>query len=45
MAYREYCQSGRELRNEDTFRKLQAYLEPAFLQNLLDNYVRKDFLA
>ena len=45
MAYREYCQPGRELRNEDTFRKLQAYLEPAFLQNILENYVRKDFLA
>ena len=45
MAYREYCQPGREIRNEDTFRKLKAYLEPAFLQNLLDNYVRKDFLA
>ena len=45
MAYREYCQPGRELRNEDTFRKLQAYLEPGFLQNLLGNYVRKDFLA
>ncbi len=45
MALWEYCQPGRELRNEDTFRKLQAYLEPAFLQNLLDNYVRKDFLA
>ena len=45
MAYREYCQPGRELRNEDTFRKLQAYLEPQFLQNLLDHYVRKDFLA
>ena len=45
MAYREYCQPGRELRNEDTFRKLQAYLEPAFLRNLLENYVRKDFLA
>ena len=45
MAYREYCQPGRELRNEDTFRKLKAYLEPAFLQNLLDNYVRKDFLT
>ena len=44
MAYREYCQPGRELRNEDTFRKLKAYLEPGFLQNLLDNYVRKDFL-
>ena len=45
MAYREYCQPGRELRNEDTFVKIKTYLEPAFLQNLLDNYVRKDFLA
>ena len=45
MAYREYCQPGRELRNEDTFRKLKAYLEPDFLQNILENYVRKDFLA
>lgn len=45
MAYREYCQSGRELRNDDTFAKLKAYMEPAFLQNLLDHYVRKDFLA
>ena len=45
MAYREYCQPDRELRNEDTFKKLKAYLSPAFLQNLLDNYVRKDFLA
>ena len=45
MAYREYCQPGRELRNEDTFKKLQAYLEPAFLRNILENYVRKDFLA
>ena len=45
MAYREYCQPGRELRNEDTFRKLKAYLEPTFLQNILENYVRKDFLA
>ena len=45
MAYREYCQPGRQLRNEDTFLKIKAYLEPAYLQNLLDNYVRKDFLA
>ena len=45
MAYREYCQPGRELRNEDTFRKLKDYLEPAFLRNILENYVRKDFLA
>lgn len=45
MAYREYCQPGRQLRNEETFVKIKAYLEPAFLQNLLDHYVRKDFLA
>lgn len=45
MAYREYCQPDRALRNEDTFRKLQAYLQPEFLKNLLENYVRKDFLA
>lgn len=45
MAYREYCQPGRQLRNEETFRKLKAYLEPAFLRNILENYVRKDFLA
>lgn len=45
MAYREYCQPDRALRNEDTFRKLKAYLEPEFLKNILENYVRKDFLA
>ena len=45
MAYREYCQPDRQLRNDDTFKKLQAYLEPAFLRNILENYVRKDFLA
>lgn len=44
MAYREYCQPDRALRNEDTFRKLQAYLQPEFLENILENYVRKDFL-
>lgn len=45
MAYREYCQPGRELMNADTFEKLKAYLDPAFLKNILENYVRKDFLA
>ena len=45
MAYREYCQSDRELRNEDTFAKLKAYLDPSYLRNILENYVRKDFLA
>lgn len=45
MAYREYCQPGRQLTNADTFSKLKAYLEPDFLRNILENYVRKDFLA
>lgn len=45
MAYREYCQPGRQLTNSDTFAKLKAYLEPTFLKNILENYVRKDFLA
>ena len=45
MAYREYCQPQRELRNEDTFLKLNAYLSPEFLENILENYVRKDFLV
>ena len=45
MAYREYCQPGRAISNADTFRKLRAYLDPAFLEHLLRNYVRKDFLA
>ena len=45
MAYREYCQPGRQLMNPDTFAKLKAYLEPDFLRNILDNYVRKDFLV
>ena len=45
MACREYCQPGRAIANPDTFDKLKAYLEPAFLRNLLENYVRKDFLA
>ena len=45
MAYREYCQPDRALRNADTFEKLKAYMDPAFLRNILENYVRKDFLA
>ena len=44
MAYREYSQPGRAIANADTYRKLQAYLQPDFLENLLHNYVRRDFL-
>ena len=45
MAMREYSEPGRALRNEITFKKIQAYLAPDFLSNILDNYVRKDFLC
>ena len=45
MAYREYCQPGRPLCNPDTFAKLRSYLKPEFLENILETYVRKDFLA
>ena len=45
MACREYCQPGRAITNADTFRKIQEYLKPDFQENLLKNYVRKDFLA
>lgn len=44
MALREYSQPGRALLNKDTFAKLKAYMNPEFLKNMLENYVRKDFL-
>ena len=44
MAYREYSQPGRAIANADTYRRLQDYLRPDFLENLLKNYVRRDFL-
>ena len=44
MAYREYSQPGRALSNPDTFEKIKSYLQPDFLENLLRNYVRRDFL-
>ena len=45
MAFREYSEPGRAFVNQDTFRKLKAYMEPEFLAYILDTYVRKDFLA
>ena len=44
MAFREYSQPGRSITNPDTFEKLKAYLRPDFLENLLKNYVRRNFL-
>ena len=45
MACREYSGPGRAIVNAGTFEKIKAYLQPDFLENLLKNYVRKDFLA
>jgi len=45
MALREYSQPGRTLTNADTRKKLLAYMDPDFLRGILDNYVRRDFLA
>lgn len=45
MAFREYSQPGRAIMNPGTFQKIRAYLQPDFLENILKNYVRKDFLA
>ena len=44
MAFREYSQPGRMLSNADTFEKIKSYLQPDFLENLLKNYVRRNFL-
>ena len=44
MAMREYSQPGRQLLNRDTFSKIKAYLSADFLENILRNYVRRDFL-
>ncbi len=44
MAMVEYSRPGRAIRNEDTFRKIQDYLRPDFLENILQNYVRRNFL-
>ncbi len=44
MALREYSQPGREISNADTFRKIKDYINVDFLEDLLKNYVRKNFL-
>lgn len=44
MAYREYSRPGRAIANADTYEKIKSYLQPDFLENLLKNYVRRDFL-
>ena len=44
MALREYLQPGRAITNSDTLMKIQQYVEPSFMENILENYVRRDFL-
>ena len=44
MAMREYSQPNRPLVNADTFRKIKEYLSPDFLERILNDYVRRDFL-
>ena len=44
MAAVEYAQPGRVLTNADTQVKLGQYLSEDFLKNILETYVRRDFL-
>lgn len=45
MAMVEYSSPGRSISNADTFRKIGQYLDEAFLRNILDNYMRRNFLG
>ena len=40
MAWVLYQTEGHALRNADTYRKIQTYLEPVFLRSLFDPYLR-----
>ena len=44
MALREYSAPDRPLSNADTLAKIQDYMNEDFLRNLLNNYVRRNFL-
>ena len=45
MARVEYAKPDRPLKNQDTFEKILAYLEPTFLDRIYEDYVVNDFLA
>lgn len=45
MAMVEYSSPGRTISNADTFRKIGQYLEEDFLRNILDHYMRRNFLG
>ena len=44
MALREYASPDRAIVNEDTLRKIRQYVETDFMEKILRDYVRKDFL-
>ena len=44
MAMREYSTPGRAIVNEFAFNKIKSYLSPGFLRDILNNYVKRDFL-
>ena len=44
MAMREYSTPGRAIVNEFAFNKIKDYLKIDFLDNILNNYVKRDFL-
>lgn len=39
MAYVQYQDTGKTIRNEDTYRKIESYLKPEFLDMLLTDYL------
>ena len=45
MAMVEYSTPGRTISNADTFKKIGQYLDVDFLTNILENYMRRNFLA
>ena len=44
MAMREYSTPGRAIVNEFAFNKIKSYLSPKVLRNILNDYVKRDFL-
>lgn len=45
MAMKEYSNPGRAIANADTFKKITQFLEDDFLENILKNYVKNNFLS
>lgn len=45
MALVEYSRPGRPLTNPDTYAKIREYVSEDFLRNILERYVRRNFLG